>query len=227
MARRKQTKGKCVFCEKEMTRGGMARHLGACDKRLEAVAKADAKGGKAQDIFHLQVEDAWGGAYWLHLEMNGSSSLEELDSYLRDIWLECCGHLSEFTVGGWGGEQLDMSAKAAQAFRAAGELIHLYDFGTTSETRAKVVGERRGRPLTRHPIALMARNDPLNFPCMECGEPATQWCSACRYEEDLDGYLCDKHAESHPHEDYGEPLPLVNSPRVGMCGYTGPADPPY
>jgi hypothetical protein len=22
-------------------------------------------------------------------------------------------------------------------------------------------------------------------------------------------------------------LPVVNSPRLGMCGYTGPAEPPY
>jgi hypothetical protein len=41
------------------------------------------------------------------------------------------------------------------------------------------------------------------------------------------GTLCDAHAATHPHEDYGEPLALVNSPRSGMCGYEGPADPPY
>ena len=27
----------------------------------------------------------------------------------------------------------------------------------------------------------------------------------------------------HPHDQYGEPIPLVNSPRLGMCGYDGPA----
>ncbi|HYW10118.1 MAG TPA: hypothetical protein VE913_24335 [Longimicrobium sp.] len=32
----------------------------------------------------------------------------------------------------------------------------------------------------------------------------------------------------HPRsdEDDGEGLPLLNSPRSGMCGYDGPADPP-
>jgi hypothetical protein len=33
--------------------------------------------------------------------------------------------------------------------------------------------------------------------------------------------------EEHPHESYGEPTLLVNSPRVGLCGYEGPAEPPY
>ena len=26
---------------------------------------------------------------------------------------------------------------------------------------------------------------------------------------------------------YGDPISLVNSPRLGMCGYDGPAEPPY
>jgi hypothetical protein len=26
---------------------------------------------------------------------------------------------------------------------------------------------------------------------------------------------------------YGELMPVVNSPRTGVCGYTGPAEPPW
>ena len=29
------------------------------------------------------------------------------------------------------------------------------------------------------------------------------------------------------HDEYGDPMPLVNSPRTGMCAYDGPAEPPY
>ncbi|WP_127011414.1 hypothetical protein ACF3DV_03465 [Chlorogloeopsis fritschii PCC 9212] len=28
-------------------------------------------------------------------------------------------------------------------------------------------------------------------------------------------------------DNYGEPIPLVNSPRLSLCGYDGPAEPPY
>jgi hypothetical protein len=49
----------------------------------------------------------------------------------------------------------------------------------------------------------------------------------CQYEDEVWGTLCAEHAEVHPHDGYGEPMLLVNSPRVGMCGYTGPAEPPY
>jgi hypothetical protein len=159
--------------------------------------------------------------------MNGSATLADLDHYLRAIWLECCGHLSRFSVGGWSGAEIPTKTKAAQVFEPGVELAHIYDFGTSSETLVKVIATRNGTPLTVHPIALMARNDPSEVHCVECGQPASWLCLECLYELDEPGILCDQHAESHPHEDYGEPVPLVNSPRVGMCGYTGPAEPPY
>jgi hypothetical protein len=73
----------------------------------------------------------------------------------------------------------------------------------------------------------MARNAPPDVRCMECEQPASWLCIECMYEEDRPGMLCEQHAEGHPHKDYGEPVPVVNSPRVGMCGYAGPAKPSY
>ena len=51
-----------------------------------------------QPCYHLLVRDAYNRDFWLHLEMNGRSTLKDLDRYLRAIWLECCGHLSQFSV---------------------------------------------------------------------------------------------------------------------------------
>jgi hypothetical protein len=227
MARKKQTRGKCTFCGKEMTRGGLARHLPACKERTEAIRVADQKPGPAENILHLQVQDAWGGDYWLHLEMEGSATLADLDHYLRAIWLECCGHLSQFSIGGWRGEEIPKGTRAERVFQPGTELTHIYDFGTSSETRIKLVGRRSGKPLTSHPIALLARNDPPEIPCRECDRPASWLCLECIYERDEPGTLCDEHAAEHPCDEYDGLMPLVNSPRVGMCGYTGPAEPPY
>ena len=105
-------------------------------------------------------------------------------------------------------------------------LRHLYDFGTTSETDIKVVGSQQGKADSKHPIALLARNQMPLAVCLECGQPAKWVCIEC-LEENETGYLCDDHVEDHPHDDYGEPMPLYNSPRTGMCGYSGPAEPPY
>ncbi len=227
MARKKQTRGKCTFCGREMTKGGLSKHLRTCPQRTGASGKIDPEPDKEQAIYHLQVQDAWQGDFWLHLEMRGSATLEDLDHYLRAIWLECCGHMSQFSIGGWRGNEISKNRRVEQVFRPGLELTHIYDFGTESETRIKMVDARNGKPLTSHPIFLMARNDQLEAQCVECGKPASRLCIECVYEMDEPGTLCDTHAENHPHDNYGEPMPLVNSPRTGMCGYDGPAEPPY
>ncbi|MBU0490994.1 MAG: plasmid pRiA4b ORF-3 family protein [Chloroflexi bacterium] len=227
MSRKPQIRGQCAFCGREMTRGGLARHLSSCAERQAAIQTANQGSGQTQQLYHLQVQDAWGGDFWLHLEMNGSATLADLDSYLRAIWLECCGHLSRFSFGGWSGDEIAFKTQAARLFEPGMVLTHIYDFGTSSETLIKVVEMREGKPLTRHPIYSMARNNMPVVQCMACDQPAQWLCLECLYELDETGYLCDEHVGDHPHEDYGEPMQIVNSPRVGMCGYRGPADPPY
>ncbi len=225
MARKQQTRGKCVFCDREMTRSGLARHLRICPQRQEAINAANQASGSDQPIYHLQVQDEWGGDFWLHLEMKGSATLDDLDSYLRTIWLECCGHLSQFSVGGWRGDEIPMSCKIAQVFQVGVELTHIYDFGTSSETLVKAVDVRQGKPLTPHPIFLMARNEMQEVKCMKCDRTATWFCQECMYEMHVTGALCEEHAREHPHDEYI--MAVVNSPRMGMCGYNGPATPPY
>ena len=210
-----------------MTRSGLVRHLQTCSERQKAILAVDKKRGKPQQVFHLQVQDTYLSGYWLHLEVNGAARLEDLDEYLRAIWLECCGHMSQFSDGGWGGEEIPMSTRADRVFTPGIELTHIYDFGTSSETLVKVIGVREGKPLTGHPIFLMARNDAPEIPCQECDEPAAWLCLECQYELNEPGALCEAHAASHEHEQYGDPMALVNSPRVGMCGYEGPAEAPY
>lgn len=176
----------------------------------------------------LTVKDAWGGDFWLHLEMRGSAKLQDLDSYLRGIWLECCGHMSQFSYGGWRGEEIGMNRPISRILTVGGDkLTHIYDFGTESVTLISAVGQRKGQPLSKYPIFLMARNELPEVECQECRESAKWMCMECQYEDGESGLLCDEHAEYHPHDEYGEPVELVNSPRVGMCGGITDAEPPY
>jgi hypothetical protein len=61
-------------------------------------------------------------------------------------------------------------------------------------------------------------NEPPSIPCMSCGKIAAQVCTECLWSGE--GWLCDECAAEH---ECGEEmlLPVVNSPRVGVCGYTG------
>jgi hypothetical protein len=180
-----------------------------------------------ETLYHLRMQDAYNSAFWLDLEVRGSAKLKDIDAYLRAIWLECCGHLSQFSIGGWQGREIAKQRQVDAVFQRDVELTHIYDFGTSSETRIKPVGRRAGVPLSAKPMVLMARNLMPDAACIECGQPATRLCMECLIEADIWGTLCEQHAATHPHTDYGEPVGLVNSPRLGMCGYDGPAEPPY
>ncbi len=82
------------------------------------------------------------------------------------------------------------------------------------------IGEARRKKDAKNIITgnVLSRNEAPVIVCQSCGKPATQVCSQCVY--DGEGWLCEECAEDH---ECGEEmfLPVVNSPRVGMCGYTG------
>lgn len=227
MAQRKQSKGACAYCGKELAKGAMTKHLGTCKERLAAIAKAEAGKATPEMLFHLRVQDAYRNEFWLDLEMRGSRSLQHLDDYLRAIWLECCGHMSQFSLSGRFAEAVGKTRKVKDVFQLGSTLTHIYDFGTSSETMVKLVSVREGKPTTIKAIALMARNLMPEEKCIECGQPATHLCMECLYEDQTWGTLCDDHVKTHPHDNYDEPIPLVNSPRLGICGYDGPTEPPY
>jgi len=226
MARRKQSRGKCAFCGKEMTKGGLSKHLATCPERVSMIEQAGQKTSRKKVLVQLQVQDAWDPDFWLQLEMAGDATLSELDDYLRTIWLECCGHMSRFSFNGWRGEEISMRRTIGNILNKGDVLTHIYDFGTSSETQVKMGNTRTGASLSKHPIYLMGRNEMPAYQCMECDQIAAWYCAECQEYEQA-GLLCETHVKDHPHDDYGDPIKIVNSPRLGMCGYSGPANPPY
>ncbi|MGI8825685.1 MAG: hypothetical protein ACR2JC_08575 [Chloroflexota bacterium] len=205
----------------------MTRHLQTCQ-----APKATATGTVVRKIrpirlLHLVVSGRYAPMYWMHLEAPASATLADLDDFLRGAWLECCGHLSAFTIGGisyassvdtdWGMDDRGMDVKLGRVIAAGDEFRHEYDFGSTTCLTLKAVSEHEG-PVRGKGIEILAQNEPPPKPCDECGQEATQVCSECSYSGG--GWLCDQC--SHTHECGEEMLlPVVNSPRVGVCGYTG------
>jgi hypothetical protein len=95
-----------------------------------------------------------------------------------------------------------------------------YDFGTTTELRLKAVGFW-DRETEEDAIQLLARNDAPQIACHECGKQiATQICTDCQCRDAEAGWLCDDCADQHDCGSEGM-LPVVNSPRTGVCGYSG------
>jgi hypothetical protein len=223
--------GTCALCGATFSKQAMTRHLKGCLAAAAAPPRA-----KPQTTFHLLVEGAGRPMYWLHLDLPASATLTTLDGFLRDVWVECCGHLSAFSIdgvsyemdtGGVDGMWLDlfgsaqptksMNVSASAVLRPGLKFGYEYDFGTTTALTLKVIAEQE-RVRKGKAVQILARNLPPLIPCVECGEPATLVCSYC--SDDESGWVCETHAVEHPCGEEGF-LPVVNSPRVGMCGYTG------
>jgi len=112
--------GKCNLCGKLAGQASMTRHLSACCQpnasgRLPASAKQP-----PAPSFHLTIEGRDAKAYWMHVAVPLTAPLSELDDFLRHTWVECCGHLSAFEIGGkrYASEPMDeemgMTARLSQ-----------------------------------------------------------------------------------------------------------------
>ena len=205
----------------------MTRHLTTCRPGPPDPEQAPGRRRRPAQLYHLVVSGRYAPMYWLHLEAPTDATLGDLDDFLRRTWLECCGHLSAFRLGGrsfssgagWGlGEDEAMDVRLGELLAPGVTLAYEYDFGTTTELAVKVVGRREG-PASGRAITLLAGNHPPAIPCEGCARAAARVCSQCVFEGG--GWLCTACARKHA---CGRDmlLPVVNSPRVGMCGYTGP-----
>lgn len=219
----KQARGICSYCGAEVVKQSIEKHLAKCAPRQSAITTAT---GKSEPLIHLRAEWIQGKSFFLDLEVRGSATLQDLDHYLRAIWLECCGHLSEFNYTAWDDSNIPLTKKLSAAFKEGSSLVHLYDMGDTSETLLRTISVRTGAPTTPHPMVLLVRNKLPESKCELCGGEATLYCVECQTEGEW-VTLCEDCWDEHGHtEDYA-PGELVNSPRLGMCGYDGPATPPY
>lgn len=76
----------------------MNRHLQACKERAASLEDITKEEPEVQKVFQIAIEDKYAPQYWLQVEMLADDELDTLDMFLRDFWLECCGHLSDFTL---------------------------------------------------------------------------------------------------------------------------------
>ena len=205
-------RGTCQNCSREFSKGGIARHLDSCLPRARG------------DSLHL-IADA--GPFWLHLAARSDLRLRELDEFLRAIWLECCGHMSSF--------EFDRPSRQAVLFeeldddgldqRLADRLLpgeacsYTYDYGSSTELRIR---RRKGHPQLPPGarIAVLGRNLMPEEPCDDCDADAAFYCTNCQ------ALLCDDCVQEHSVDCEESLLPVVNSPRWGVCGYHGPEEDP-
>jgi hypothetical protein len=190
----------------------MFGHVQDC---LTTRVSAGSNGGP-EALLLLRVEARGLPTFWLDIAVKRDAKLKDVDRFLRRTWLECCGHLSEFFTGTH--RKVSMNTKVSETLGPGDRLGYVYDFGSSTELVVRVLGGANAP--SKSAIRLTARNEAPTWPCDACGKAATAVCPQCWYEGK--GFCCATHATRH---DCGEDmlLPVVNSPRMGVCGYTGEA----
>ena len=228
--------GNCLFCQKTFSKASLTRHLHTHLAEKET-------SGKPGKSYHIKIESdpRWGSSpYFLHLWVDSNTALQKIDTLLRQIWLDCCGHMSAFTYPGQKqnnpinfmqaiasgkiqlGEQgeIAMNKKANHIFREDLRLQYKYDFGSSTSLQLTVVKEFT--LAADKPIVLLSRNEPLALLCEMCGQkPAKQLCTVCSNESMFCEGCAKKHAKKcRDFADYAARR-VVNSPRMGVCAYEG------
>ena len=174
-----KSKGACNSCKKLFSGSTMAKHLQSCPERKKQIEKDKNLG--AVYLIHARCDP-----FWIYFEVNSNSTLKEIDSFLRDLWLECCGHMSIFIINEVnyssspqkGDGDKSMNFQLDKVLSVGTPFIHEYDFGTTTTLGLRVVSERKGKIKEMN---LLARNNLPNFKC-KCGKPAKDVCSQCIFD---------------------------------------------
>lgn len=197
------------MCGKSFAKPGMARHVRSCRARLA--------GPGAADGLPLALEDRYLSSYWLVLEVSPTATWDDLDGFLRHIWVECCGHLSSFEHAGttfasdmdgadeWAANPRSMGERIVDSVGTGSRFSYEYDFGTTTELTGRALALVPGAS-TGAAIEVLARNELPVHPCAECGRSATTVCALCYQAADVPCWYCDacsgRHRCSDPDGDY-------------------------
>jgi hypothetical protein len=221
-----KTNGICSICGSIFSKTSMKKHLVQCVQKHHTRKPSKFPVPVQTRLFTILLEGSFLHEYWIYIEVPANSMLVGLDTFLRDTWVECCGHLSAFTINGirymsetdeYFKEDKSMNYVLDKILMPGQEFSYDYDFGSTTHIRLKVVHELEVEDSDRS-IEILARNEPPLVMCDSCGKIATFICRQC--SNSGEGWVCD---DCTPDHKCGEEilLPVVNSPRVGMCGYTG------
>lgn len=219
-------KGKCYYCNKELTERTVKKHIKTCEERLLSIDKSLKESKKKKSQYIISVVYKYSKEYCLYIAIDKDIELKALDQFLRDVWLECCGHLSEFIIDE---EHYDsspdedsffdvqtMDIKIGEVLDVGDKFKHNYDFGSTTELILEVLdGYEVGEGYSQ--IEILVRNKDVRHKCSSCNSEAEYF----DYEENE--FFCHECVDVDIIDELEE-LTYSNSPRDGVCGYYGSED---
>ena len=214
--RRATTNGICTYCNTEISKNSRSvlSHFLTC--RGGHLIKGT---GSATYVL-LLIQAQYSPHYWLVVKVRSDASMKTIDKFLRDIWLECCGHMSEFSNKN---TTIPMTRHLSQVISEGLKIDYIYDFGSSTELTLSMI--QTIQDVDEGNLLILVRNKTPEYECSSCNKKAVAICPYCIDEGE--GFLCQSCSGQHKCVlEEGEDLlsPLMNSPRDGVCGYTGSID---
>mgnify|MGYP001568323661 CR=1 FL=1 len=214
--RRATTNGICAYCNTEIPKNSRSilSHFSDCHGR-QAI-----EGTGSAEYVLLLIQAKYSPHYWLVVKARSDVSMKMIDKFLRDIWLECCGHFSEFSDKN---ATIPMSRPLTQVLSRGLKIEYVYDYGSSTELTLSMI--QTIQDVDEGQLLVLFRNQEPEYECSSCNKKAVAICPYCIDEGE--GYLCQSCIGQHKCvQEEGEDLlsPLTNSPRIGVCGYTGSID---
>lgn len=206
-------KGKCYYCNKELTERTIKRHMKSCSIMKNRIEESIAKNGKLRKQFIIAIKPRYEkNEYCIYLSIDGTLGLVHIDQFIKDVWVECCGHLSAFVIKKKFYQDNEMNIRLNEILSIGEKFQYEYDFGSTTYLELEVVDIIDvSKDFTQ--IEIIARNNEVINQCEACGAEAKYF----HYEEDK--WLC-KNCIDEGNDMISE-FNYCNSPRDGVCGYEG------
>lgn len=206
--------GTCLLCRAPVTKRGALKHC------LKCLAASGWPSGERSSLI-IRIEGKDERKYWMLALARHDAHLKDLDQLIRDVWVECCGHLSAFEIGGVSydscGDEYPsetMDVPLSNVIRPGSTFTYDYDFGSTTSLDLKVIGATPVAP--RGLICLIARNNRPTISCDLCGGDAEFVLN--EFDWGMPRYCCRTCLSSADPDPCCVNL-IANSPRNGVCDY--------
>ncbi len=156
--------GKCYYCNKELTERTIKRHMKNCSGMKQVIEEKMKDTKEVRDQFIISIKDKYKpNVYCIYVSIDANLQLQHLDKFIRDIWVECCGHLSAFNIDREmyhdnSDGQYEMNFYLKDILNVDKKFEYQYDFGSTTYLILEVVDMIKV-PSEFSQIEIIARNN--------------------------------------------------------------------
>jgi hypothetical protein len=193
----------CEYCHKKFGCRIILDHYGDC---LKNVYK-----DKSGYLFRLFSHGVRGDVYFIYACVGLNCKFSDLDKFLKEVWCECCGHMSEFNLfeNGVGPIGKIKKTEKISKYKTGDRFEYQYDMGDTTTIYLEILDVLSGEDKTKE-IEILKKNEQPKIICENCDNESKY------YDQENDEFVCEECAEEIEEE---RKLNVVNSPRTGVCGY--------